>query len=175
MRVVYTDHFAVPLPPGHRFPMHKYAELRRKLTSEGVLREEELFPARPAPMEALLAVHDERYVRGYLDGQLLNEATYPRVDTVFAIAGRDDKRRELVIKALNTGPDPASMTFDIPGARLAATGQLITLASRDPLDENSFETPRKIAPVASAISGLGPRFTQPLPPYSLSILRIPIR
>ncbi|MCY3000353.1 MAG: histone deacetylase [Planctomycetota bacterium] len=70
MRVVYTDHFAVPLPPGHRFPMHKYAELRRKLVSEGVLGEGELFPARPAPVEALLAVHDERYVRGYLDGSL---------------------------------------------------------------------------------------------------------
>ncbi|NUP98186.1 MAG: histone deacetylase [Planctomycetaceae bacterium] len=70
MRVVYTDHFAVPLPPGHRFPMHKYAELRRKLVADGVLREDELFPARPAPVEALLAVHDEGYVRGYLDGSL---------------------------------------------------------------------------------------------------------
>ena len=116
-----------------------------------------------------------RTVRGYLDGQLLNEATYPRVDTVFAIAGRDDTRRELVIKALNTGPDPAAMTFDIPGARVATTGQLITLSSPDPLDENSFEAPRKIAPVATTISGLGPRFTQTLRPYSLSILRIPLR
>ena len=35
-----------------------------------------------------------RTVRGYLDGQLLNEATYPRVDTVLAIAGRDDQRGE---------------------------------------------------------------------------------
>jgi acetoin utilization deacetylase AcuC-like enzyme len=70
MRVFYTDHFAVPLPPGHRFPMHKYAALRRKLVDERVLDENELVPAQAAPLEAVLAVHDANYVRGYLDGSL---------------------------------------------------------------------------------------------------------
>lgn len=70
MRVFYTDHFTVPLPPGHRFPMHKYAALRGRLLADGVLEPGELFPARPAPLEAVLAVHDPDYVRGYLDGTL---------------------------------------------------------------------------------------------------------
>jgi alpha-L-arabinofuranosidase len=116
-----------------------------------------------------------RSVRGYLDGQLLNEATYPRVDTAFAIAGRDEARRELVIKALNTGPDAASMTFVIQGARPGSSGQLITLSSPEPLAENSFEAPARIAPVTRSVTGLGPEFTQTLAPYSLNILRIPIR
>jgi len=35
MRIFYSDHFVLPLPAGHRFPMSKYALLReRVLTSE---------------------------------------------------------------------------------------------------------------------------------------------
>ena len=35
MRIYYSDHFVLPLPPGHRFPMSKYAALReRVLASE---------------------------------------------------------------------------------------------------------------------------------------------
>ncbi|MEO6223917.1 MAG: alpha-L-arabinofuranosidase C-terminal domain-containing protein [Vicinamibacterales bacterium] len=117
-----------------------------------------------------------RTVRGYIDGVLLNEATYPRIDTVLAIAGRDARSGEVIIKALNTGPDAASVTFDIAGApRVAATGQLTTLSSPSPMDENSFETPSKIVPVASTVTGLGKSFTRTLPPYSLSILRVGTR
>jgi len=114
-----------------------------------------------------------RTVRGYLDGQLLNEATYPRVDTVLAIAGRDDRAGEVIIKAINTGPEPASIDFAIAGAtRVAPTGRLITMSSADPNDENSFDAPRRIVPVTSTVSGTGAAFTRVLPPYSLSILRI---
>lgn len=31
MRVFYSDHFVLPLPPGHRFPMSKYARLRERV------------------------------------------------------------------------------------------------------------------------------------------------
>jgi len=70
MRVFYTDHHVVELPDGHRFPMHKYARLRRELVERRVLLESELESAPAAPPEALLAVHDESYVRGFLAGEL---------------------------------------------------------------------------------------------------------
>ena len=114
-----------------------------------------------------------RTVRGFLDGQLLNEATYPRVDTVLAIAGRDSRNGDVIIKALNTGPDAAAMTFDLAGAAsVASTGRMTVLASLSPLDENSFDAPTKIVPVTTTVSGLGRTFTRTLPPYSLSILRV---
>jgi alpha-N-arabinofuranosidase len=117
-----------------------------------------------------------RSVKGYIDGELLNEATYPRIDTVLSIAGRDDRTGDLIIKALNTGPDSAAVTFDIKGAtRIAPSGQLTTMSSNGPQDENSFEAPRRIVPVTSTITGLGPSFTRTLPPYSLSILRVSTR
>ena len=39
MRIFYSDHYVLPLPPGHRFPMSKYARLRaRVLESEFAAR-----------------------------------------------------------------------------------------------------------------------------------------
>lgn len=70
MRVYYTDNQTVELPEGHRFPMHKYARLRAELVARGVLSASELEPAPFAPLEALLAAHDEGYVRGFLAGEL---------------------------------------------------------------------------------------------------------
>ena len=34
MKAFYSDHFVLPLPPGHRFPMVKYRLLREALTHE---------------------------------------------------------------------------------------------------------------------------------------------
>lgn len=107
---------------------------------------------------------------------LINEATYPRIDTVLSIAGRDDRTGDIIIKALNTGPDSASVAFEIQGAaRLGGSGQLITLSATNPQDQNSFDTPLKITPVTSTVTGLGASFSRTLPPYSLSILRVGTR
>jgi len=74
MRVFYTDHHVVELPPEHRFPMHKYAALRARLVREGVLLEKELEPAPLAAIDAVLAVHDAEYVHGFLAGKLERKA-----------------------------------------------------------------------------------------------------
>jgi alpha-L-arabinofuranosidase len=117
----------------------------------------------------------DRTVRGYVDGQLINEATLPRIDTVLAIAGHDDKTGEIVIKAINTAPHPAAMTINLRNVRhYSSTGRLIVMSSL-PEEENSFEDPKRIVPVERVLSGVGPAFTHELPPYSLSILRLGAR
>lgn len=113
-----------------------------------------------------------RAVRGYLDGQLINEATLPRVDTVLAIAGRDDRTGEIILKVVNTSSEAAAMTVRVNGARPVGRGSVTVLTSGAPTDENSFEAPAKIVPVTTALTGVGPSFKQVFPPYSLSILRI---
>jgi len=70
VRIAYCDHHEVELPPEHRFPMGKYAALRARLLDEGVVREEQLVAADPAPLEDVLAVHDAEYVHGFLAGTL---------------------------------------------------------------------------------------------------------
>jgi len=63
----YSDHHAIPLPPGHRFPVVKYRLLREMLEGHGVFL---LEPAPPAQPETLEPAHDRTYVAGFLGGTL---------------------------------------------------------------------------------------------------------
>ena len=71
MQLFYTDAFVLPLPPGHRFPMEKYARLRAELTACGDFAPADfLLPAAATDAE-LCRAHDPGYVervrRGGLD------------------------------------------------------------------------------------------------------------
>ncbi|MBP8809081.1 MAG: histone deacetylase [Kofleriaceae bacterium] len=70
MRVYFSDHLAVPLPPGHRFPMGKYARLRERLIEEGVVPASALAPAPAATRAELCAAHDPGYVDAVCAGTL---------------------------------------------------------------------------------------------------------
>jgi acetoin utilization deacetylase AcuC-like enzyme len=65
MRLFFSDHYPIPLPPGHKFPAAKYALLREKLQGDGFYRFE---PAPLAARETIERAHDPDYVRSILDG-----------------------------------------------------------------------------------------------------------
>jgi acetoin utilization deacetylase AcuC-like enzyme len=63
----YCDHHAIPLPPGHKFPVRKYGLLRNLLAADGH------YEMRTAPLAAPNAIeraHDAGYVRSFLEGSL---------------------------------------------------------------------------------------------------------
>lgn len=68
MRVAYSDHFVLPLPPGHRFPMPKYRLLRDAVLAAGLpVRLEEA----PAASDGELALaHTPRWVSAVAEGTL---------------------------------------------------------------------------------------------------------
>lgn len=70
MKAFYSDTFPFPLPPGHRFPMEKYARLRQRVVAKGLIPSAELFVPDPAKDEDLRLVHTAEYVyratRGHL-------------------------------------------------------------------------------------------------------------
>ena len=70
MRAFYTDHFVLPLPEGHRFPMVKYARVRERCLAEGVLRPDELAEPPAAAWEELALVHGAGYLERVRDGTL---------------------------------------------------------------------------------------------------------
>ena len=70
MIAFYTDHFVLPLPDGHSFPMTKYSRLRERIVSEGIVRGDELRVPEAASREQLLLVHTPRYVDAVLAGTL---------------------------------------------------------------------------------------------------------
>jgi len=64
----YADHFVLPLPEGHRFPMAKYARLRERLRNE--LPAVTLQEALPASDGELALVHTPTYIQAIAQGKL---------------------------------------------------------------------------------------------------------
>ena len=70
MKIYYHDHFVLPLPAGHRFPMPKYALLRQRVKAAGIIAEEDLTPGPAATDEQLTRAHTPEYVDRVQHGRL---------------------------------------------------------------------------------------------------------
>ena len=68
MHAFYADHFVLPLPEGHRFPMAKYAMLRERL--QVALPSIQFNEALSAGVDELALVHTPRYIDAVLQGTL---------------------------------------------------------------------------------------------------------
>ena len=68
------------MPPGHRFPMHKYARLAQVLEAEGLVGPEGFHIAEPASFDMLAAVHDPDYVR-----QVLAANVPPKLERIIGL------------------------------------------------------------------------------------------
>ena len=68
MQAFYADHFVLPLPDGHTFPMGKYEKLRSRVVAEcpGI----RLGPALPASDGELALAHTPAYVEAVAHGTL---------------------------------------------------------------------------------------------------------
>ncbi|MFN8457454.1 MAG: histone deacetylase [Anaerolineae bacterium] len=70
MKVFYTDHFVLPLPPEHRFPMQKYSLLRQRVAESGLVRPENMRVPHAATDEEITRAHNVEYVRRVQYGEL---------------------------------------------------------------------------------------------------------
>ncbi len=68
MKVFYCHHFALPLPPGHSFPMAKYSRLHERVLAMAPALGIELLEPTAATEGDLLRVHAPEYVRAMIDG-----------------------------------------------------------------------------------------------------------
>lgn len=69
MKAFYSDHFAFPLPTGHRFPDAKYTLLRQRVAAD-LAPSVRLYEAPAASDEELLRVHTPAYLMRVVHGQL---------------------------------------------------------------------------------------------------------
>jgi acetoin utilization deacetylase AcuC-like enzyme len=70
LKVFYSDHFVLPLPEGHRFPMIKYSMLRESVAASGLCGPEELIVPHPVSDAEILRSHEEGYLRRVALGTL---------------------------------------------------------------------------------------------------------
>ena len=92
MHAFYADHFVLPLPEGHRFPMRKYSRLRDRLSAEcpGVH-----FAEAPAASDGELAlVHTPAYIQGIAEGTL-DAAVYREIGFPWSLAMAERARRSV--------------------------------------------------------------------------------
>ena len=66
-RLFYCDRHEIPLPPGHRFPIRKYAIVRQMLSDSGLF---ELVEAPFATRDVITLAHDADYVDQFFAGSL---------------------------------------------------------------------------------------------------------
>ena len=115
-------------------------------------------------------------IKCYLDGKLVQEATRTTPPSLFAVAGRDDKTGETVLKVVNASGQPLETAVELRGASSQALrGKAITLTGAGPLEENSFSAPEKISPREEALNASAPTFTRTFPAHSVTVLRLRAR
>lgn len=118
-------------------------------------------------------------VRGTLDGKLVHDVTLnepaPHAK-LYAGASLDEKSGDLFVKVVNISATAQDTTLTFIGAKKPFTrATVLTLSGPDPLAENTYAEPFKLAPVettlahpAAGATGLQHTF----PPYSVTILRL---
>jgi acetoin utilization deacetylase AcuC-like enzyme len=81
MKIFYTDHFVLPLPSGHRFPMRKYGDLRERVSRATWLGSDKLHEPNAASDEELVRAHCADYVdrvqSGELDAKAMRRIGFP--------------------------------------------------------------------------------------------------
>jgi acetoin utilization deacetylase AcuC-like enzyme len=70
MKVFYSDHFVLPLPEGHRFPMVKYSMLRERVAQDGICSQGELRTPRAVTDQEILRAHGSGYLKRVVSGTL---------------------------------------------------------------------------------------------------------
>lgn len=83
------------------------------------------------------------------------------------------KTHEVILKLVNTSPTSMMVHINLSGAgRITKPAQVIRLASDDLKTENSLDAPKRIAPVEQWTALKAAEFDHPLPPQSLTVLRV---
>lgn len=113
-------------------------------------------------------------VKCFLDDKLL--MSYSEPHKLFAIAGKDDKTGELIIKLVNGYSDTVETDFDISGVTGKASKITQTVLTSPSLtDENSFAEKNKFVPATSSIDATGKPLHLSMSPYSINVIRISTR
>lgn len=114
-------------------------------------------------------------IRCFLDGKLIETAEIGTAPTLFATAGFDRSKSQLVVKVVNASAEPADALLKIDGLKgVAPRGESITLCGEKPTDENTLEEPNKVTPVSASFGNAGEDTRYSFRPYSVTVLRLDV-
>lgn len=96
-----------------------------------------------------------------------------RVQQLYALAGLDVKRSEVIVKVVNPTPAAVSGSVVLKGLfKLGGKAKVITLSHADVNAENTLDHPNVIVPVESEMAVAGAEFPATFAANSLTVLRL---
>jgi alpha-L-arabinofuranosidase len=117
-------------------------------------------------------------VKCFLDGKLIHDTSIrvsmPRMWC--ANVGLDEKAGDLIVKMCNATEKAMPFDIRISGySQIASQARVITLSGTGPDDENTLDEPKRVVPAVSTLEGVTKEFVYPARPWSVTILRIPVK
>lgn len=108
----------------------------------------------------------------FLDGKQMLTTTIEHIQR-YVVTGYDEKTGELIIKFVNATEDPFTTSINLKNVTsIKHKGQVVTLTSANPKDENTLDEPKKVFPQESTYNGFSKKFNYTFEPWSFTVLRI---
>jgi len=100
----------------------------------------------------------------------------PKTKALNVSATLDHDAGEVILKVVNVSPEVQTTTVTLNGVTQAGpSAQVILLTSDRLTDENSLADPKKISPKTMSMRINSPKFTVGFKPYSMTIIRVPVK
>jgi len=106
-----------------------------------------------------------------VDGTLVSRAAWKPLQSLYVSAGRSTTGG-IILKVVNLSPEAQRTQIQLPGEKLAPTGEATVLTANDPLVKNSLETPEKIIPKTLPVQNVSDDFTYDFPASSVTVLQL---
>jgi alpha-N-arabinofuranosidase len=101
------------------------------------------------------------------------ESPPSQIQRLYASAARDGQAHEIILKVVNPGTAAIAARINLAGmAKIGPDATSTVLAGANLSDVNSFDDPRKIAPVQSQFHPPASPFPWTFPPHSFTVLRL---
>jgi alpha-N-arabinofuranosidase len=105
-----------------------------------------------------------------LGSKLEEPALDPANPRFFYSITRDSTKNRLYLKLVNASSTPQPIEINLPGAKLAETGRLISLSALSTQATNTIDQPHQIVPVESALQGVSDHFRHTVPGYAIQVI-----
>ncbi len=112
-------------------------------------------------------------VRCLLDGKLIHDVSLVQPATLHVVASRVNASGEVILKAVNSSYKAQEVAIELLGVQSVeptATTEMLTSAKGT--DENTLETPTKVAPVRQTLDNVSQHFRHTFPANSVTVIRL---
>ena len=107
----------------------------------------------------------------HLGDQTLGSKVEGAGDRFFYSITRDSTKKRLYLKLVNAASTPQPVEIEFGGAKLAATGTLISLSAHSTQATNTIDQPQAIVPVKTALA-VSRHLRHTMPGYSIQLIQV---